>query len=171
VGQQRFSEDGEPVGRHASRADLVRDWLSLALVALAIVGGFVGFQMILASLEAPTPTASALPPMSAPGSSASPSAATFPPQLIEAAIAISTSLAPTPEPSPTPRPTAVMTPAAVAMVCGEGLAPGTICLMPTLSPPSPTPLPVCPTTPGSECEWRGSISATPVGAGGAGRGP
>lgn len=162
--QRRFLADGSSTFS-GGRGDDLKDWLSLLMPLFMLPAGMAGAWLIWQVFTTPFPSAPApsspLPTSSSSDSFATLPEATFPPEILVAANALATSLAPTP--ALTPSPTSVLPPAAVAMVCGPGLETGSICTMPTTSPPSPTPLPICPTTPGSECEWRGSTSSgTPL---------
>jgi hypothetical protein len=167
VPPQRFSADGDPVSS-GGRGDGAKNFLSyLPPILLGLIAG-AGVWLIWQAFTSPTP-ASISPQQTANDYSVSPVSSTFPPQLLEAAVAISTFIAPTPEPTPTPRPTAIATSATIQMVCGDGLERGSICTMPTQAPPSPTPYPVCPTTPGFDCVWMGSQMGTPLATSGAER--
>lgn len=170
MSRQRFSADGEPDGPARHRGDGVQDWLSLTLPLMAIVGTLAGFWLLWQAMRTPVPVSVSTSALSSVSASSSPApAATFPAELLQAAVALSTFMAPTPAPTPTPPITPAPAPPP-ALICGAGVSVGTICTMPTLAPPSPTPYPICPTMPGFDCIWLGSMAGTPVAIGGAGRG-
>jgi hypothetical protein len=147
----------------------VREYLSLLLPPLTILGVLAGFWLLYQAALTPAP----MPAMTtSPASFASPPSSTYPPELLAAAIAISTSLAPTPTwtPSP-PSPTSAAIPATVALICGDGVTAGTVCQWGPFTPtPEPTPGPCLTPIPLASCIWMGSRAGTPVAIGGAVRG-
>lgn len=159
--RQRLSDAGEPRVSRSQRSDAVAEAVKclcfvvlLLLMTLLIVWGVRGFGLEPSSVSTP-PT---LPSM---GSSASPSAATFPVEMVQAAIAISTSLAPT----PTATATAIPTPPIATLFCGIDARTGMSCVWPepTIMPtPEPT-LPPCQTPmPEASCLWTGNRMGTPT---------
>ena len=163
----RSFRDGEP--RSSSRSDSVRDWLTVLLPPLTVVGMVAIVWMIFQAALTPAPLpVPAVASLSAP-SSPEPGP-TFPPEMVSAAVAISTFLAPTME--PTPSPTSAPVPAATeALICGEGVAIGTSCMWDDYTPtPEPTLGPCLTPIPASTCIWMGDISSTPVATGSGVRG-
>ncbi len=140
--------------------DRTRAWMRDVVLPLCWVGCFLlgGWLLIRASTLPISPGAPPIPPIAAPSSSANP----FPPELIRAAVAISTFTAPTPTPLP-PTPTYAMATEVPPLVCGSWVQKGTVCEMPQAEPtPTPTP-PLCPVTPMAECRWTGRAEdAVPV---------
>jgi hypothetical protein len=166
VRPQRFTAGAEPIETHGTGGDDARFWPLMVLRVLAIVG-MVAFATMLWRV-AMMPTAMPATTTSV-ESFTSPSAATWPAEVIAATIAISTFTAPTttPSPIPTSQPTATVE----TLYCGIDAHTGQSCQWPPPTPEMPTPLPICQTPiPTSECEWRGNIAATPVTINGDGKG-
>ncbi len=140
--------------------DRARQWMKDVVLPLCGVGISIiaGWLLIRVSTMPASPGAPPPRPSAATSSSANP----FPPELIQAAVAISTFTAPTPtEPAPTPTHAALPTP--MPVICGPWLSKGEICTMSRAQPtPTPTP-PACPVTPMDECRWTGRAEdAVPV---------
>lgn len=130
-----------------------------ALVAIALMG--------LLAWRSMEPSVAISVPSSAVAFSSPPSVATFPPELIQAAIAQSTFMAPTMTPTPKPQ-TPTSTPHPRPLFCPDDpnvLPNGTVCRG-TEPLPTPTVMPAClvPPTPGIDCEVRYSRvgMATPI---------
>jgi hypothetical protein len=100
------------------------------------------------------PSAVPSPPTYASASSDPAIVSTFPPEMLIAAVALSTFVAPTPDPTPTP--VSIMSTVPPTLICGEWIQEGTVCQMPKAPRPTPTPLADCPVEPEQECVWRGA---------------
>jgi len=152
---RQFSADGAPLPQRGKRGDAAKDWLSLIVPLLAILGTLAGFWLIFQAANTPAPTRQI--PSYEPSFGTSPSS-TYPPELIEMAIAVSTSLAPTRTPTPTPTtPTpepVIVTP---SLICGDGVTIGATCSWGPEPTPTSTPIPVCLTPiPNWQCVWMGN---------------
>lgn len=165
MSQHYFSRDAEPIDIRAGRADAVRDWLSVLLPPLAIVGAMAGFWLLYQMATTPAPPPAIL---SYDDSFANLPPSTYPPEFLVAAIAISTSLAPTPSPSPIPYRTP--TPPIPTIYCGLNSDPGQECQWPQPTIVA-TEMPVCLTPiPMDSCVWRGNLIGTPIAIASGGKG-
>lgn len=128
----------------------IPSWLMPALAVALVIGAD---YLIRLELAAPVPLPSSPPPVAALAQDDAPG--TFPPELVEVAVAVSTFLAPTPTPPPT-RAHATSVPTPALPNCAPWLPDGTLCEWP-LPVILPTPVPSCATPePGIECVWRPS---------------
>jgi len=134
-----------------------QDWVQTLAPLAAILGVLGGFWLLYQMAVTPVSTR-VIPPST--GSSGSPVPSTYPPELLVAAIAISTSLAPSPE--PTPEPYRTPTPPLPTIYCGINSNPGQSCQWPQPTIVA-TEMPVCLTPiPSSTCVWMGNRVGTPV---------
>lgn len=129
-------------------------WMVFAIIVL------LAFFAWTRTMPAPPQQLSISPPPIASGSLATPVPyPTYPRELVALAVVQLTAAAPTV--TPTRAPAAL--PAAVNLVCTRETPKGTVCTMPTETPPPPTAIPDCPVYPGTECVATGVwIAAMPL---------
>lgn len=133
----------------------------IVLVIAAGTGVLARSQWILPPIDA----ASTSPPSSASVSSGRVYEATASAADATMAASLSTLVAPTstPLPTPTPEPTYAVATTIPDVICGSAwVNMGEVCVMPPAPKPTPTPIPPCPTVPGLECIWNGSLTPQPT---------
>lgn len=144
-----MSHDHIPPPPARSRA---QTWVSLLSVPLAIVGGFLGWGLVQASLTAPSPTASVSMP-SADADLTRLIAALASPQAITVTLPdVLVVTTPTPVPLP-PRPPQT-TPVGLD-ICTDNTPKGVVCKQPKPPLPPPTAIPDCPVEVGKNCVSQG----------------
>jgi hypothetical protein len=183
VHRQRSSHVADPFARPVTRGDAAKDWLSLLLPSLTIVGVLAAMWLIYQAAITPYPTLAPISPQSyAIAFSATPVSSTSPqsPEPLRVIVM-------TPDPTPTPFPVGWQTATAEARLTAtatfspqpcpttkEGLAAlpiGTMCKQPTATPiPAITSTPIlgCDPAhwlPGEVCIVGGPFAPTPTPAG------